>query len=1586
MRRFPLALNTGLVAVATSLLLLIAGPPTHAAPVNPAGDGLAAPKSLSAPDRERMTAKAPKTQAEFRELNMSAGGARTAGLLHNVDLEGASAFAPLGGPAGGPLASGAFSPLTIGSTDIIVHGAGDFGFQSETSIAANADGSVLIAGYNEARGGANGLGVSRSIDGGATWAEVPVGPGGLGSLPTAPAGSSFFSDPDVKFDPVNNRFIYAGIYVRPAGAGGLQGIAISISDATGGTWSNPIEATPTFIASSAADKEFMDVNPVTGRILITWTDFGATVTIKRTYSDDGGVSWAPAVVVGNPGLGGLQSSIPRFRPGTSNLDSKAYVAWRQLNGDGTRNTAFSRSLDGGTTWSVQTTTTLDFNPEDYIIGNDRVNTSPSMAVDYTSGTIYLVYQVNNGVGEGDIAFQRSVDDGASFSPRILIDSNPGSDRAQWYPWVTVDQSTGRVHVIWYDQDPQAQGDVTEAMHAYSTDGGLTWSRPTPVLDRPFRAGYGNDLGQPNLGDYIGATGQGGKLHSLVASTGKFSLFSESATVSGSLFSDDSYYDQLLESAQVASVRLGTVTFAELCPNVNGNLDSRETASFTFPLENYVANPNASPVTYTNVSATLSTTTPGVTIMSATQPYADIAPLSTQSNGVGYLVSLSSSFVPGTYVDLLLTVTTDQGTTQLPYLLTTGTPISSSTLFSDNFEGSTVGATPTGWSFINSGSPFTGTNAGPATPAWTTATTIPGGGVGSKMAFHSNSTGTKWHRLVSAVSPAVPTPAPGTTNYVQLDFDIAYSTEDEPSLQNLAYDGVTLRITDQTGAPNLARSILAEAVGEIIQTGSNTGFPKMFPRSSTSAPYFQDVACWAGFSNGFKHVTMKFNGQGMVGRKLQIRWEYTEDGSGICTSVLHPTPCGVGIDNVVLSNIVVGLPPGPPVSLDASPPKSQCGEDVTLTATVPASATGTIEFFDGAASLGAPVAVVGGSASFLWSSPSVGSHTVVAKYSGDGCYQASQSSPVLHEVNPLQTQTTLDAQPAKTTCGDKVDLTATVIFPVRPAAHGTLAVAPGSVTFLSDGNPIGTSPVSGHTATLSVTTLPPGVHSLTAAYSGDDCYGPSASSPVSHEVNAIPTTTTASSDVNPAQCNQKVTLQATVTPAVSVGTVTFFDAGNPLGLPVPVSNGVATLSVTFQAAPPIHPITATYSGGDCYGGSTSPPYDQRVDPIPTTTDVTADLNPAKEGTKVNLTATVSPSAATGVVTFFDGASFLGQSNVSGGQATLSVTFTGTGGHPITATYNGDGCYQPSTSAPYIENIVPDNPPQVTVISPNGGENLIVGDDVKLSWSATDDNQVVSVTLSISRDNGATYEQIAVDIPNTGTYTWTVTPPGTNTDGAPVYSALFKVEAKDNADQIGDDTSDAPFSIYDAAVPVVITRLDAIPLDAGIAVKWGLANRSVFTTVQVERSDAEVGPYLALAADIHEEGELTVAVDRTVEPARTYWYRLVATTNAGSRAVFGPVSGSAAAPREFALRAVWPNPTRAGFTTHFAVATSAMIRLSVADLQGREVVALAKGQYAPGLYQVAWDGRTDRGGLVTPGMYFVRLQARGKTLVTRFAITR
>jgi hypothetical protein len=791
--------------------------------------------------------------------------------------------------------AGPGAPPLPESLDVTVNGLTEQATQSETSIAINAAGTILVAGFNDATGfpapaeaDQNTLslsGVARSTNGGTTWSFITGGPTRSPStLPTVTSGS-VFGDPDVKYDATRDRFYYASIYVRPSDR--LQGMSIHESDTganAGLNWSAPREVGPTFIANHSADKEFIDINARTGRLLLSWTDFGtANVSIRSTYSDDGGVTWSTATTLDSTVTNMVQASVPRFLPAATNATSSAYVVYR--NGTTTtRNIGCVRSTDGGATFSARVNLDAsDYPVEDQILGVDRIATSPSMAIDAVSGRVYVVYQRNNAEGTGDIAVRSFVGACAAATP-VILSANPGSDRAQFMPWVTVDASNQDVHVLWYDQGHHATGDVIEVLHTVSHDQGTTWSRPTPLVDRPFHAGFGNDTGQPNMGDYIQGVAQNGVLHTVWGGTSLEPQFSEGLP-SGSLICPDVYYDDQ-QGGTGAPLRLVGTTIAEsrCVSGANGKADPGETLDLTVNLQNYVVSATVGATTLTNVTGALSTSTAGVTVTTASAAWSNVAAGATGANLTPLGFKLDPGFVAGTPIDFTLAVASAQGNATIPVRIGTGTDGTPTNALSENFESVTVPALPSGWTSNVGG----GTNV-----AWVTSSTF--SPMTTKFAFHTESTGTRFMRLWS---PVVAVPAPAGASAVTLDFDLAYRLEDEPTQKVAAFDGLTVRVTDQTGGTPL-RSVLAEAFAQQFTTGSSDHFPKHLPRSSDAA-YFQDMSVWSGDSGGVQHVRMRFPGAGMVGRSVQLRFEYTEDTAGTCTDNGYAAPCGVGVDNVVLS--------------------------------------------------------------------------------------------------------------------------------------------------------------------------------------------------------------------------------------------------------------------------------------------------------------------------------------------------------------------------------------------------------------------------------------------------------------------------------------------------------------------------------------------------------------------------------------------------------------------------------------------------------------------------------------------------------------
>jgi hypothetical protein len=93
-----------------------------------------------------------------------------------------------------------------------------------------------------------------------------------------------------------------------------------------------------------------------------------------------------------------------------------------------------------------------------------------------------------------------------------------------------------------------------------------------------------------------------------------------------------------------------------------------------------------------------------------------------------------------------------------------------------------------------------------------------------------------------------------------------------------------------------------------------------------------------------------------------------------------------------------------------------------------------------------------------------------------------------------------------------------------------------------------------------------------------------------------------------------------------------------------------------------------------------------------------------------------------------------------------------------------------------------------------------------------------------------------------------------------------------------------------------------------------------------------------------------------------------------------------PRQTSLGPPRPNPSGGTTEMRFALPRAGHVALAVFDVTGRRVRTLVVGVFEPGEHTAQWDGRDGVGRPTASGLYFVRLEADGRTFTRRLAVVR
>jgi subtilisin family serine protease len=373
-----------------------------------------------------------------------------------------------------------------------------------------------------------------------------------------------------------------------------------------------------------------------------------------------------------------------------------------------------------------------------------------------------------------------------------------------------------------------------------------------------------------------------------------------------------------------------------------------------------------------------------------------------------------------------------------------------------------------------------------------------------------------------------------------------------------------------------------------------------------------------------------------------------------------------------------------VSLTSGANPSIIGDTLSFTATLTPAGNGSVQFMDGGTPLSGVIPLSNGAASFTTSTLALGSHSITARYTGDNQRSASVSPALIQNVVRGNTSITVSlmggTNPALT--GDTLTFTANV---APSTATGSVAFFDGSTAISGDLALIAGS------ASVTISTLSVGTHSITAQYSGDTTFNGATSAALSQTINnpkaSSAVSLVLSGGTNPSIFGAALSFTASVAPVSATGTVTFFDGTVAISGSLPLSGGTASFSTSTLAAG-THSITAQHSGDANFNGAASSGLVQNVLKASTEVELELSLNDTAyvAGTPLMFLATVTPTTATGTVTFFDGTTAISAPlPLINGTTTFTTASLSVGSHSISAQYGGDANYNASSSSVHPLNI-------------------------------------------------------------------------------------------------------------------------------------------------------------------------------------------------------------------------------------------------------------------------------------------------------------
>lgn len=293
-----------------------------------------------------------------------------------------------------------------------------------------------------------------------------------------------WGDPCVTYDKSGNLFY--GHLSNPVGGGyWIDRIVVQKSTDNGLTWNDG--AGIGFTTPKNQDKEWLAVDYTNNNVYVSWTEFdnyGSSSSLDSSRilfsrSTDRGNTWSISKRISTKGGdcydsgNTVEGAVPTVGP-----NGEVYVAWSGPTLQGNLGITFTKSTDYGQTFSPNKFVTTQPGGWDFNIpGIYRANGLPIIICDTsnaaTRGNIYILWgDLRNGADNSDVFIIKSTDNGDTWGSVVKV-NNDITTRHQFFPWLTIDQTTGFLYAVFYDRR-NTSGLTTDVYIAKSTDGAASF--------------------------------------------------------------------------------------------------------------------------------------------------------------------------------------------------------------------------------------------------------------------------------------------------------------------------------------------------------------------------------------------------------------------------------------------------------------------------------------------------------------------------------------------------------------------------------------------------------------------------------------------------------------------------------------------------------------------------------------------------------------------------------------------------------------------------------------------------------------------------------------------------------------------------------------------------------------------------------------------------------------------------------------------------------------------------------------------------------------------------------------------------------